>query len=289
VRTRKSRTAQGGSCLSRFGRRAHAVHLADAPAVAVTGLTVTLGGRPALIDVTFELSEGRQLAVVGPNGAGKTTLLRVLAGLLPPSSGEVRVHGHGPCGHICIAYVPQKSGIDWRFPVTVHDVVMMGRVQRIGPFRRPGAIDRRVVRDALAAVELSDLACRQIEELSGGEQQRMFLAQALAQEADLILLDEPLVGLDVHSRTEVLGLIASLRERDVAVIVALHDLGIAATSFDEILLLKQRMIGHGSAREAFTETNLREAYGTCLHLIKGESGTFVVHDTACSGGDDELC
>ena len=288
MRTRKSRTAHERSCLPRFGSRVHAAHLPDAPAVAVTSLTATLGGRPALTDVTFDLSEGRQLAVVGPNGAGKTTLLRVLAGLLPPSSGEVRVHGHGPRGHICIAYVPQKSGIDWRFPVTVHDVVMMGRVRRIGPLRRPGALDRRVVRDALAAVGLTDLARRQIEELSGGQQQRMFLARALAQQADLILLDEPLVGLDVRSRREVLELIAGFRERNVAVIVALHDLGIASTSFDEILLLKRRMIGHGSGREVFTEANLREAYGTCLHLAEGEAGAFVVHDTPCSGGGDEL-
>ena len=288
MRSRKSRTVQGASCLSRLGRRAHTVHLTDAPAVAVTDLTVMLGGRAALTGVAFDLSEGQQLAVVGPNGAGKTTLLRVLAGLIPPSSGEVRVHGHGPCGHICIAYVPQKSGIDWRFPATVHDVVMMGRVQRIGPFRRPGSLDRRVVRDALAAVDLSDFARRQIEELSGGQQQRMFLARALAQQADLILLDEPFVGLDVHSRSEVLELIAGFRERNVTVIVALHDLGTAATSFDEILLLKRRMIGHGTAREVFTEANLREAYGSCLHLAEGESGAFVVHDTACSGGDDEL-
>lgn len=288
MRTRKSRTVQRRSRLSCFGRHAYVVHLADAPAVAVTSLTATLGGKQALTDVTFDLSEGRQLAVVGPNGAGKTTLLRVIAGLLPPSSGEVRVHGHGPRGHICIAYVPQKSGIDFRFPVTVHDVVMMGRVRRIGPLRRPGALDRRVVRDALTAVELSDLARRQIEELSGGQQQRMFLARALAQQADLILLDEPFVGLDVHSRSEVLELIARLRERDVSVIVALHDLGLAAASFDEVLLLRQRMIGHGPAGEVFTEANLREAYGSCLHLTRGESGAFIVHDTACSGGDDDL-
>ncbi len=280
MRTRKSWAASIPSRLHSRGT----VHLAGAPAVAATALTVTIGGRPALTDVTFELAEGRQLAVVGPNGAGKTTLLRVLSGLLPPSSGEVRVHGHGPCGHICIAYVPQKSGIDWRFPVTVFDVVMMGRVQRIGPIRRPGAIDRRVVQDALAAVELSDLARRRIEELSGGQQQRMFLARALAQEADLILLDEPFVGLDVPSRSEVLELIAAVRDRNVTVIVALHDLGIAATSFDEILLLKRRMIGHGSPRDVFVEANLREAYGSCLHLAEGESGTVVVHDTACSGG-----
>jgi ABC-type Mn2+/Zn2+ transport system ATPase subunit len=279
---------QRRSRLSCFGRHAYVVHLADAPAVAVTSLAATLGGRPALADVTFDLLEGHQLAVVGPNGAGKTTLLRVVAGLLPPSSGDVRVHGHGPGGHICIAYVPQKSGIDCRFPVTVHDVVMMGRVQRIGPLRRPAALDRRIVGDALAAVELSDLARRQIEELSGGQQQRMFLARALAQQADLILLDEPFAGLDVHSRSEILELIAGFRERNIAVIIALHDLGLAATSFDEVLLLKGTMIGHGPAREVFTEANLREAYGSCLHLVRGESGAFIVHDTACSGGDDDF-
>ena len=283
---RECQPEQSGSRRLPFGRRAHAVHLADAPAVAVSGLSVTLGGRAALTDVTFELAAGKQLAVVGPNGAGKTTLLRALAGLVSPSSGQVRVHGHGPCGHICIAYVPQRSGIDWRFPVTVYDVVMMGRIQRIGPFRRAGANDRRIVREALAAVELSDLARRQIEELSGGQQQRMFLARALAQEADLALLDEPLAGLDLHSRNEVLERIAGLRDRDVSAIVALHDLGTAASSFDEVLLLNRRMIGHGSAGAVFSETNLREAYGSCLHVAEGESGTFVVHDTACTGGDD---
>jgi ABC-type Mn2+/Zn2+ transport system ATPase subunit len=269
-----------------LSRRRGAVHIADAPAVAVARLSVALGGRSALSDVTFELAEGRQLAIVGPNGAGKTTLLRVLAGLLPPSAGDVHIHGHGPCGHVCIAYVPQRSGIDWRFPVTVSDVVMMGRVQRIGPIRRAGPHDRRVVRDALAAVGLSGLSRRQIEELSGGQQQRMFIARALAQEADLILLDEPLAGLDVQSRADVLDLIASLRERDVTVIVALHDLGVAASSFDEVLLLKGRMIGYGPARDVFTEANLREAYGSCLHMAEDGSGVFVVHDTACSGGDD---
>jgi ABC-type Mn2+/Zn2+ transport system ATPase subunit len=113
-------------------------------------------------------------------------------------------------------------------------------------------------------------------------------ARALAQEADLILLDEPFVGLDAHSRTEVLELIAGLRERNVTVIVALHDLGIAAEAFEEVLLLKQRMIGHGPAREVFTEANLRDAYGSCLHLTEGESGAFVVQDSACSGGADGL-
>ena len=281
---RESRHTKRSWHVLRIGKRSHAVHAADAPAVAVSELSVELGGRAALTGVTFELASGQQLAVVGPNGAGKSTLLRVLTGLVPPTGGDVRVHGHGPCGHICIAYVPQKSGIDWRFPVTVRDVVMMGRIRRIGPFRHARASDRRIVREAMAAVNLSDLAHRQIEELSGGQQQRMFLARALSQQAELVLLDEPLAGLDVHSRGEILDVIAHLRERNVSVIVALHDLGIAASSFDRVLLLHRRMIGHGAFREVFTEANLREAYGSRLHLTDGESGTLVVHDTACSGG-----
>ena len=271
----------------RFGsipsRRGGAVHIVDAPAVAVKRLSATLGGRPALLDITFELEEGRQLAIVGPNGAGKTTLLRILAGLLSPSEGDVRIHGHGPCGHVCIAYVPQRSGIDWRFPVTVGDVVMMGRVQRIGPVRRAGVRDRHVVREALAAVDLADLAQRQIEELSGGQQQRMFIARALAQEAELILMDEPLAGLDIQSRDGVLGLLDELSRREVTVIVALHDLGIASVSFNRVLLLNRQQIGFGSASEVFTHENLQRAYGTCLRMVETPEGLMMVSDTACAG------
>ncbi len=281
-----ARSASRGRRAVRFRRKAPTAHVADAPAVEVLDLSASLNGRLVLTDVTFRLDAGHQLGVVGPNGAGKTTLLRLIAGLLPGAGGEIRVHGHGPCGHICIAYVPQRSGIDWRFPVTVYDVAMMGRIGRIGPVRHPRAADHQVVRDALAAVELSNLADRQIEELSGGQQQRMFLARALAQEADLILLDEPFAGLDVPSRREILELLGALRKRMVSVVVALHDLGTAASSFDEVLLLNRRMIGHGDASAVFTETNLREAYGSCLHLVDGEAGPVVVHDTACAGGDD---
>jgi len=266
----------------------HAVHISDTPTVSVANLSVHLDGRGILTNISFELEEGRQLAVVGPNGAGKTTLLRVLSGLLPTSDGTVSIHGHGPCKHVCIAYVPQKSGIDWRFPVTVYDVVMMGRTQRIGVFRRPGPRDRAVVREALASVNLSDLAQRQISQLSGGQQQRMFLARALAQEADLILLDEPFAGLDLPSRSEVLELISGVRERGIGVVVALHDLGIAATSFDEVLLLKRKLIAHGSAQTVFTEANLREAYGSCLHVAQDASGTFVVHDATCPREEDRV-
>ena len=197
------------------GRRS-ANHVADAPALLVSGLSATYDGRTALDGVDFRLDAGEQLAVVGPNGAGKSTLLKVIAGMLPHVGGRVEIRGHAPCRHMCIAYVPQKQEIDWRFPVTVHDVVMMGRIGRIGPLRRAHVADRRVVRDALESVDLLDLASRQIAELSGGQQQRMFLARALAQEAELVLLDEPLAGLDVHSRQDVLDRVARLRDDRIA-------------------------------------------------------------------------
>lgn len=149
----------------------------------------------------------------------------------------------------------------------------------------PGAKDRTLVQDALASVELAAYAGRRIEALSGGQQQRLFLARALAQQAELILLDEPLVGLDVHTHQEVLDLISGLGSRDVTVLMSLHDLSIAAGRFDKILLLNGTMLGFGAPGEVLTEDVLRKAYGSCLRVVAGEDGAFVVHDTACSGGE----
>ena len=201
--------------------------------------------------------------------------------------GEVLIHGHGPCRHICIAYVPQKNTLDWRFPITLTDFVMLGRTQRIGPLRKPRSQDHDIARASLEAVELTAYAQRQIESLSGGQQQRLFIARALAQEAELILFDEPLVGLDVHTHREVLELIANLYRQDVTVIMSLHDLSIAASRFDKILLLRQEMMGFGTPKTVLTEDVLRESYGSCLQVISGEDGAFIVHDTACSGGEHE--
>jgi len=262
-----------------------AIHDATAAAVTVRGLSAGYGAHPAVVNISFELGTGERLAVVGPNGAGKSTLLKALAGLLDPMAGEVLIHGHGPCRHICIAYVPQRNTLDWRFPITLTDFVMLGRTQRIGPFRKPREQDHDIVRSSLEAVELTAFAQRQIVALSGGQQQRLFLARALAQEAELVLLDEPLVGLDVHSHREVLELIANLYRRDVTVIMSLHDLSIAASHFDKILLLREEMVGFGTPKTVLTEDVLRRAYGSCLQVIPGEDGTFIVHDTACSGGE----
>ncbi len=260
-------------------------HEPTAAAVSVHRLTAGYDNHPVITEVSFELQATQRLAVVGPNGAGKSTLLKALAGLLDPMSGEIRIHGHGPCQHICISYVPQRNSLDWRFPITVTDFVMMGRIQRIGPLRRARQHDREIVQEALASVGLESLAKHQIEALSGGQQQRLFIARALAQEAELILLDEPLVGLDVHTHHEVLELITSLHRRAVTVMMSLHDLTLAASHFDTLLLLKGQIIGYGSPQQVLVEDVLRKAYGSCLHIVPGENGAFVVHDTACSGGE----
>lgn len=248
----------------------------------VVGLSVRYGGRTALEGVTFALPCGTQLAVVGPNGAGKSTLLKAVAGLLEPSAGRLTVHGHEPGVGVCVAYVQQRSAIDWNFPVTVADVVMMGRAGNIGLFRRPGARDRQVVADALASVGLQRLADQPIGSLSGGQQQRMFIARALAQEAELVLMDEPMAGLDPRSRDDILAVLDHLREEDVGVAVATHDLELAAGAFDRVLLLNRRMVGFGAPDAVLTEDRLVETYGGRVRFA-ASGAEVIVGDAECDG------
>jgi manganese/iron transport system ATP-binding protein len=263
--------------LMRSWRRSYS-HVAGAPFLRVTGLSVRYDGLPALDGIDFSLEGGEFVAVVGPNGAGKSTLFKTIAGVIPPNGGSVILGGHAPRGHICIAYLPQRTDVDWGFPVTVKDVVMMGRVGRIGFFRNPGKRDWDVVDDCLGLVNLAEMAGRQISELSGGQQQRVFIAQALAQEAELILMDEPLAGLDVPSQEEFFRVLKLLREREVTLLVATHDLGLAAAHFDKVMLLNGMLMGFGSPNEVFTEKRLIEAYGHHLHLVQTENGVvFVEH------------
>ncbi len=261
-------------------------HTPEAPAVEVVGLTAGYDGRVVLEEVTFALPPAQRLAVVGPNGAGKTTLLRVLSGSLAPLAGEVRVFGHDPCEHVCIAYVPQRSQVDLSFPVTVEDVVMMGRLHKIGLLRRPGPTDRQAVQAALERAGLADLRDRPLGGLSGGQQQRAFLARALAQEAELILLDEPFVGLDAPSWEVFFETLDRLRAEGVTILVTTHDLNLAADRFDRALLLNRRVIAYGPPTEVFTPENLRRAYEAHLHLLPAEAGVAVLTDTHC-GDEDE--
>jgi manganese/iron transport system ATP-binding protein len=261
-----------------------AAHEAGAPALKLEQVTVQYNGIPALEDVTLQIHRGEQVAVVGPNGAGKSTLFNVIAGIVRPRRGKVSVYGSGPGRHICVGYVPQRSRIDWRFPVTVTDTVMMGRIGRIGLFRWPGKRDRLKVAHALEQVGMSEFAGRQIGELSGGQQQRVFLARALAQEAELLLLDEPLSGLDMPSQESLLQILGELRRQGITMMVATHDLNQAAELFPLLLLLNRRVAAFGTPTAVLTSENLAAAYGSQVHIIRNGNGDMIITDTCCGGG-----
>ncbi len=269
--------------LERIGIFEPAVHEADATLLEVLDLTVSYNGDEALSHISFSLEPGERVAVVGPNGAGKSTLFKVIAGVLDPTSGEVRVAGCRPSSHICIAYVPQRSEVDWSFPVTVEDVVMMGRFGKLGLLRRPRRRDKALVQACLQIVGLEGLKDRQISELSGGQQQRMFIARALAQEAQLVLMDEPLNGLDVSAQERILEILDDLQAQGVTVMVATHDLSQAADYFDRVMLLNRELLGIGPAHQVFTSGNLQQAYGGHLRLVETDDGLVVLNDTCCVG------
>jgi manganese/iron transport system ATP-binding protein len=252
----------------------------DAGVVEVRNLTVRYERHIGLEDVSFTVGVQEQVAVVGPNGAGKSTLFKAIAGIIPPASGQIVVHGHAPGVDVCVAYVQQRSAVDWSFPVSARDVVMMGRTGRIGLFRRPRRQDHDAVASALDVVGLAHLAGRQIGSLSGGEQQRMFIARALAQQAELVLMDEPLTGLDLASSHELLTVLDRLEASGVSVMVATHDLDLAAEHFDRVMLLNRRLIGIGKPSEVFTEANLRAAYGGTIRVLDSDGGRVIVGEAA---------
>ena len=251
-------------------------HQANQPILDVSHLTVRYNGHAALEDITFHLHEGERVAIVGPNGAGKSTLIKVIAGVLQPQSGEVNIFGSRPYGHVCIGYIPQRNQVDWAFPVSVADVVMMGRSAKLGPLNWPHKKDWEVVNHALETVELSKLASRQISQLSGGQQQRMFIARALAQEAELMLMDEPLTGLDAPSQEGLLNVLDRLKTEKVTVMVATHDLDQAASHFDRIMLLNHRLVALGQPNEVLHTDNLLQAYGGRMRV--DSQGAMLVDD-----------
>jgi manganese/iron transport system ATP-binding protein/manganese/zinc/iron transport system ATP- binding protein len=229
----------------------------------VEDLTVSYRRIPALHHVSFSLQCGECVAVLGPNGAGKSTLLKALAGLQESETGHVRFHGRtmqGACQEF--AYLPQRETIDWDFPTTVRGVVEMGRYLKVRWWRRFGAQDRQAVDDALESMQLSPLQDRQISALSGGQQQRVFLARALAQEAHVLLLDEPFTGLDQPSQDALRQVFRQLRERGKLLLISHHELASVPEIFDRVVLLNGELIAAGTVAEAFTRENLTRAYGT---------------------------
>lgn len=261
-------------------------HLHNEPPIRVENVGLRLNGNTALEDVNFTLPAGHLVAVVGPNGAGKTTLFRVISGVLRPDTGSVHVYGHTPEDHVCIAYVPQRSRVDMSFPVTVTEVVMMGRIRKIGFFRWPRKQDWAFVHHALDRVGMAEFRDRQIGALSGGQQQRVFLAQALAQEAEVILLDESLSGLDMPSQEAIFATLDELKGEGVAVMIATHDLNLAADRFDLVMLLNRRLIAYGQPDEVLTSSRLLEAYGGKVHVLPGEEDAIVLADTCCEGDEE---
>ena len=231
-------------------------------AIHVEDLTVAYGERPALWDVDLDVPAGTLMAIVGPNGAGKTTLIRAVLGLVRPVAGRVTVFGRGyDEQRRRVAYVPQRGTVDWDFPTTVLDVVMMGRYGALGWFRRPGRAEREAALAALGQVGMDEFADRQISQLSGGQQQRVFLARALVQDAQVYLMDEPFQGVDATTEHAIVALLQDLREQGRTVVAVHHDLQTVAEYFDSVTLLNVRRIASGPVEETFTEENLRLTYG----------------------------
>jgi ABC-type Mn2+/Zn2+ transport system ATPase subunit len=249
------------------------------PILEVHDLTVRYDGKNALESVSFRVQVGESVAIVGPNGAGKSTLFRALVGLVQPNRGTMDTHGAE------IGYVTQRSAVDWSFPVTVHDVVMMGRIGKMGWLRWQRPHDREMVQRCLAQVGMLEYASRQIGELSGGQQQRVFVARALAQEATVLLMDEPFSGVDAPSQETILEILDRLHGQGVTALVSTHDLNLAVERFDRLALLNQRLIAYGPPREAVTPETLAAAYGGQA-LWRGDDYAMVLGDIDCCGEMD---
>lgn len=241
-----------------------------ANAIEVRDLTVAYRESPVLWDIDLDVPSGALMAIVGPNGAGKTTLIQTILSLVKPAAGQIRVLGQ-PYRSVAssVGYVPQRGSVDWDFPTSAMDVVMMGLYGRLGWVRRPGRNERMEAMAALDQVGMAELAHRQISQLSGGQQQRVFLARALVQDARIYLMDEPLQGVDATTEQTIIELLRTLQSLGKTVMVVHHDLQTVSSYFDEVLLLNVRRIASGPVSEVFTEANLRLTYGGRVAIIKG--------------------
>ena len=235
----------------------------------VHDMTVAYHRRPVLWNVDLALAEPKLVGIVGPNGAGKSTLLKAILGLIPAVSGSVTAFGQ-PVEKVRrrVGYVPQRESVDWDFPISAFEAVLMGTYGDLGWLRRPGRRHREAAEAALEEVGMSEFAGRQIGQLSGGQQQRVFLARALAQDADLYFMDEPLAGVDAATEQLVFDLLKSLRERGKTVLVVHHDLLTVPKYFDQVVLLNLRVVAYGDVDRVFTRENLNETYGGRLGILE---------------------
>lgn len=242
-------------------------------AIQITDLTVAYQEKPILWDVDLEVPPGILMAIVGPNGAGKTTLLKTVLGLVQPAAGKISIYGKPyRQQRRLVGYVPQRGSVDWDFPTSALDVVMMGQYGRLGWVRRPGDAERKAALAALEKVSMQDFAGRQISQLSGGQQQRIFLARALVQDAQVYLMDEPFQGIDAVTERAIVNLLQELRSAGKTVVVVHHDLQTVPEYFDWVTLLNVRRIASGPVALAFSEQNLRLTYGGRIALFSGMNG-----------------
>lgn len=251
------------------------------PALETEDLSFTYGGgQRALEGVTLRVHRGSMVAIIGPNGGGKSTLIKAALGLVKPQRGEVRILGRpvGRRSRRLVGYVPQQEDVDWNFPVSVFDVALMGRVPAMRPLRRFSKHDRKLAREALEIVGMDRRAETRIGELSGGQQQRVFLARALTQEAEVLLLDEPVSGVDAPSQHEIFALLHRLQERGKTVLLTSHDLSSINERFDLALLLNQRVVAFGPPKDVFTREHLSETYGGRLKILEVEGATVAVEE-----------
>lgn len=250
-------------------------------------LTVSYDRKPVLYGIDVTVEPGALVGVVGPNGAGKSTLIKTIMGIVPSSGGWVKVFGQPFDKAVTrVGYVPQRESVDWDFPVSVMDVVLMGRYGHAGLLRRVGKRDREIARDCLEKVNMTPFASRQIGNLSGGQQQRVFLARALAQESDLYLMDEPFAGVDAATETAVVELLRELKERGKTLLIVHHDLATAREYFDKLLLLNMRLVAYGGVEEVFNAELLQKTYGgrlTILTEVAGETAGRSEYEREASG------
>ncbi|GIK37239.1 MAG: metal ABC transporter ATP-binding protein [Anaerolineae bacterium] len=247
------------------------------PLVELRHVTFGYGAEPALKDISLHLHPGQFAALVGPSGAGKTSLLKLILSVLQPTRGEVYIDGQALDGRPApqVGYVPQLETVDWNFPVTVEEVVLLGRVRRSGLWPWPSAEDKRRVQAALERLEIADLARRHIRDLSGGQQQRVFLARALIAEPDLLVLDEPTAGVDMRTAENVLHMLAGLNQQGMTILMTTHDLNTAAAHVPWIICLNRRVIAQGTPEQVFNVETLNETYQGDMLVIRQDGMLFV--------------
>ena len=239
----------------------------------VKNLTVSYSNKIALTDVNFSMESGKLIGIIGPNGSGKSTLMKAVLNLTAKDSGEVQINEktlEEVRGNI--AYIPQRSNIDWDFPILVRDTVLLGTYPKLGLFNRPKAKEKKIAEEALKKVGMEDFADKQIGELSGGQQQRIFLARSLAQNADIFFMDEPFVGIDIHSEEIIINILKELRDQGKTLFVIHHDLTKVEDYFDELILVNKELVATGTVSDVFTPELMVRTFNAPLTVLENMGG-----------------